>query len=79
MNFAIDSLTNLKTYLGNDFVQGFYGANKMPVPQTTTTRRAMQGTLTPTTFYWALFHDETIDFQETPVSDITFTDTVTAI
>ena len=79
MNFAIDSLTNLKTYLGNDFVQGFYGANKMPVPQTTTTRRAMQGTLTPTTFYWTLFHDETNDFQETPISNITFTDTVTTI
>lgn len=78
MNFAIDSLTNLKTYLGNDFVQGFYGANKL-VETSNLTRRTLQGTLTPTTFYWILFNDNTIEFKETPISDITFTDTITTI
>ena len=78
MNFAIDSLTNLKTYLGNDFVQGFYGANRVVITSDLT-RYAIQGTLTPTTFYWPVDSKNSYHLEETPISNITFTDTVTAI
>ena len=78
MNFEIDSLTNLKTYLGNDFVQGFYGANEIVITSDLT-RYAIQGTLTPTTFYWPVDSKNSYHLQVTPISDITITDTVTTI
>ena len=78
MNFAIDSLTNLKTYLGNDFVQGFYGANEVVITSDLT-RYAIQGTLTPTTFYWPVDSKNSYHLEVTPISNITFTDTVTTI
>lgn len=78
MNFAIDSLTNLKTYLGDNFVQGFYGANKVVVTPDLI-RYSMQGTLTPTTFYCSIDTKNSYSLQETPISGITFTDTVTTI
>ena len=78
MNFTIDSLTNLKTYLGDDFVQGFYGANRVVITSDLT-RYAIQGTLTPTTFYWPVDSKNSYHLEETPISDITITDTVTTI
>ena len=78
MNFAIDSLTNLKTYLGNDFIQGFYGATKITITEALI-RYGIQGTLTPTTFYFPVYNKDGIRMEEIPISDITFTDTVTAI
>ena len=78
MNFAIDSLTNLKTYLGNDFVQGFYGATKVTITEALI-RYGIQGTLTPTTFYFPVYNKDSIRMEEIPISDITITDTVTTI
>ena len=77
MNFAIDSLTNLKTYLGNDFVQGFYGASV--IPSGSVTNYGLTGTLTPTTFYYLETTNNLISTHSCSISDITFTDTVTTI
>lgn len=78
MNFAIDSLTNLKTYLGDNFVQGFYGATKITISEALI-RYGLQGTLTSTTFYWPVYTKDSYRIEEIPISDITITDTVTAI
>lgn len=78
MNFAIDSLTNLKTYLGDNFVQGFYGATKITISEALI-RYGLQGTLTSTTFYWPVYTKDSYRMEEIPISDITITDTVTAI
>ena len=78
MNFAIDSLTNLKAYLGNDFVQGFYGATKITITEALI-RYGIQGTLTPTTFYFPVYNKDSIRMEEIPISDITISDTVTTI
>lgn len=77
MNFAIDSLTNLKTYLGNDFVQGFYGATVIPSGEIT--NYGLVGTLTSTTFYWLETTNNLIATHSYPTSNITFSDTVTTI
>lgn len=76
-NFAIDSLTNLKTYLGDDFVQGFYGATVIPSGEIT--NYGLTGTLTPATFYWLETTNNLIATHSIPVSSITFTDTITTI
>lgn len=78
MNFAIDSLTDLKTYLGNDFVQGFYGATKVTISEALI-RYGLQGTLTPTTFYWPVYTKDSYKMEETSISSITFSDTVTTL
>ena len=78
MNFAIDSLTDLKTYLGNDFVQGFYGATKVTISEALI-RYGIQGTLTPTIFYWPVYTKDSYRMEETPISNITISDTITTI
>ena len=76
-NFVIDSLTNLKTYLGDNFVQGFYGATVIPSGEIT--NYGLTGTLTPATFYWLETTNNLIATHSIPVSNITISDTVTTI